>query len=360
MYLDRGGPVAVVMGLAAAQAAVGDRVTVVCRGQLRPGEVKSRAHELGPGVELLEVGPSGGRESASALDRLRPEYLHIHGVWEPLQRWCADWAYNRGVPWVLSTHGMLHPVPISKGWLKKRAYLFLLGRAVWSARRLLVTSLEEREYATKITGVSAVVLVNGVNVAEFTDADPDAFVRANPQFSNRPYLLFLGRIHAIKGITGLVRAFALARQRGLDADLVLAGPPDGAEGDVTQLAHVLGVAGDVHLVGPLYGEEKIAALAGCAMFVHRPNYEGFGMTVIEAMASSRPVVTTNACGVARELAQGMLDVSEDTDTAFAEAILHRHSADLADTEAMTTRGRIWVQQNLSWDAVAREARALYR
>jgi glycosyltransferase involved in cell wall biosynthesis len=360
MYLDRGGPVAVVIGLTAAQAAAGDRVTVVCRAQLRSGEAKSLAHALAPGVELVEVGCSGVSGVREALDRLCPELLHVHGVWEPFHRWCTDWATVRSVPWVVSTHGMLHPVPMSKGWIKKRVYLFLLGRAVNRARRLLVTSVEEREYATQITGVSAAVLVNGVNIAEFADADPHAFVVTHPQFANRPYLLFLGRIHAIKGITGLVRAFALARTRGLDANLVLAGPPDGAESEVMQLVHALGIASDVHLVGPLYGKEKMAALAGCKLFVHRPTYEGFGMTVIEAMASGRPVVTTNACGVARELAQGMLDVSADTDSAFAEAVLHRISANPAETEAMATRGRTWVQQNLSWDAVARQTRALYR
>jgi glycosyltransferase involved in cell wall biosynthesis len=84
------------------------------------------------------------------------------------------------------------------------------------------------------------------------------------------------------------------------------------------------------------------------------------MAVIEAMAAGRPVVTTKACGVAREFAQSMLDVSADTDEAFATAILDRCSADPAETAKMAARGRDWVRQNLSWDAVAREARELYR
>ncbi len=350
----------VVRGLAGAQAVAGDRVSVVCRGQLRPDDASTIARALPPGVELFETGASGARGVAAALGKFRPDILHVHGVWEPYQRWCTDWARQHAVPWVLSTHGMLHPVPMSKGWLKKRAYAFLLGRAMRDARRLLVTSNEEREHVDRIIGTSAAVLVNGVNLAEFADADPRAFAAAHCRFAKRPYLLFLGRIHAIKGVDGLVRSFAIARNRGLDADLVLAGPPDGAESEVTRLARDLGVAKDVHLVGPLYGRDKIEALAGCAVFVHRPSYEGFGMAVIEAMAAGRPVVTTNACGVAREFAQSMLDVSADTDEAFATAILDRCSADPAETAKMAARGRDWVRQNLSWDAVAREARKLYR
>lgn len=361
MYPDRGGPVAVVAGLAGAQVAAGDEVTIVCRRQLRSSEARSAAHALPPGVRLVETVASGAPGVSAALNEVRPDVIHIHGVWEPYHRWCAAWARRHGVPWVLSSHGMLHPVPMRKGWLKKRLYLALLGGAVKRARRLFVTSNEEAEFAARLAGVDAAVLANGVDPAEYATIDRSAFSGSHPEFEGRPYLLFLGRIHEIKGIDGLVRAFALACGRGLEGDLVLAGPADGADASVASLASGLGVSNRIHLVGPVYGRSKAEALAGCMLFVHRPRYEGFGMTVVEAMAAGRPALTTTACGVARECPQGVLEVADDSDSAFADAMLRLCSpGSRSSTEALAARGREWAIRELSWPAIARRAAVLYR
>ena len=361
MHLDRGGPVAVVMGLSGAQVSAGDRVTIVCRAQRRPGEPHSPAHRLTAGVQLIETDRASSQSAKSVVSQLAPDVIHLHGVWERNLRQFAATAQAFRVPWVLSTHGMLHPVPLSKGWLKKRLYLSLLGVAVTGARRLLVTSAVERDHAEKLFGARAEVVFNGIDLTEFGRVPSLSSTALRASVGRAPYLLFLGRIHPIKGIDGLVRSYAIARSRGLRADLVLAGPPDGHEGTVAALARELGVSDSVHFVGPLYGPPKLDALAGCALFVHRPRYEGFGMTVVEAMAAGRPVLTTAACGVARECPCGVLDCCEDSDEAFAAAMVRRCSADAAaETEALAARGRDWVRRELSWDAIARRVRELYR
>ena len=82
----------------------------------------------------------------------------------------------------------------------------------------------------------------------------------------------------------LVRAYAAALGEGIDADVVLAGPEDGFGAKVRRVAEALGVMMRVHFAGAVYGTRKFSTLAGCVAFVHGPNYEGFGMTLVEAMA----------------------------------------------------------------------------
>ena len=353
MFPDRGGPVSVVAGLAIAQKSANDVVHVVCRRAIREG-----THWTSPLISIVETGGDTQRSLDRALDAIKPDVLHLHGLWEPIQRHASKWGRRNAVPWVVSTHGMLHSVPMRDGYLKKRAYLLLLGSAVSGARRLLVTNDEEGEFAMRLTGIPATVVPNGVNMADFMNADPARFRSTVTGIGRTPYLLFLGRIHEIKGLEGLIRSFARVRRSGLDVELVLAGPADGAEVGVRKESRAEGVAAHVHLVGPLYGEDRASAMAGCALFVHRPRYEGFGMAVVEAMAVARPVVTTSVCGVARACPSGVLVCAPDSDEGFAESMVSALHASEA-SESMGQRGRRWVAADLSWDAVAALVRPWY-
>ena len=358
MYLDRGGPVAVVAGLSAAQVAAGADVSIVCQARLRLGEQMGEEHALAPGVHVLLTGDASWAHISGALSTIAPDVIHVHGVWEAFHRRGTLWASRNGVPWVVSTHGMLHPSPMAKGWLKKRSYLLLFGSALHGARRLLVTNEEERVFAARLTGRPAEVLVNGVDLGLITGVDPSLFLGTRPQLGHRPYLLFLGRIHPIKGLDKLVASFARARCAGLDADLVLAGPLDGAEAALAELADKLGIGADVHMVGALYGREKASALAGCALFVHRPNYEGFGMSVVEAMAAGRPVLTTRECGVARACPDGVMRIVADDDATFASGMIEL-CANNRDASSMAVIGQQWVARELSWGNIAAKLNAWY-
>jgi len=353
MFLDQGGPVAVVRGLARAQAAAGEQVGVLCRAQRRSGEAACPEHALG-GAVLLETGSSADAAARLRLelDRFRPDMLHLHAVWEPVQRHAARWALRHGVPWVLSSHGMLHPDPMSKGWLKKRLYLGLLGVAVRRARRVLVVNQEEADFVRRALGTPAEVMPNGVEV----DAAPPS--HATPPTATEGSVLFVGRLQALKGIEGLVRAYAIAARQGLSCPLALVGPDEGALDDVRKTARDAGVDDRVHLLGPIYGDAKRAALRHCRMLAHRPRYEGFGMTIVEAMAEGRPVVTTDRAGVARQCPGDILKVAPDTDEGFADAMLDLWR-DPAAAQAMGDRARAWVSSQLSWPAIASRVRAAY-
>ena len=112
-------------------------------------------------------------------------------------------------------------------------------------------------------------------------------------------ILFIGRITPIKNLEQLIEAFHLA---GLEAArLVLVGPlpePDYA----ARLRSVIsrcGLTDRVSLIGPLYQQDKLAALAGADLFVLPSLYESFGIAAAEAVAAGLPVLLTETCGVRR-------------------------------------------------------------
>ena len=355
MFLDQGGPVAVVHGLSRAQVGAGDRVTVVCRRQLRPEESRRTEHDLG-GAALREIDglPDGSAKSRlwRVLSELKPDVLHLHAVWEPIQRHAAVWARRHRIPWVLSSHGMLHPEPMSKGWLKKRVYLRTLGGAVTGAWRILAVNDEESEFVRRDLGVVSEVMPNGFDFDSGTEQEISS--TAAPEGA----VLFIGRLQALKGIQGLVRAYALAVQAGMNCPLVLIGPDEGDLESILRVARDAGVHDRVRPLGPIYGHAKRDALRHCCMLAHRPRYEGFGMAIVEAMAEARPVVTTTRAGIARQCPPGILRLAPDTDEAFAEAMLEVWR-DPSRSSAMGSRARTWVKSNLSWPVIAKRVRTSY-
>ncbi len=108
-----------VMELAHHQALMGQKVAVLCSYGPRKPEQRMALEERwrGCGIEFLEIGSESRARRAHAvrevIDRLNPEIIHIHCVWESIVRHAALHARKRRIPYVLSTHGMLHPYALA-------------------------------------------------------------------------------------------------------------------------------------------------------------------------------------------------------------------------------------------------------
>ena len=121
---------------------------------------------------------------------------------------------------------------------------------------------------------------------------------------DRPYLLFVGNPKPHKNLDNVVKAFARALQiHDFDADLVCVGDREHIEFKVRQRAEQLGIDHRIKLVGHVSDEALPALYQGATLFVFPTLYEGFGLPVIEAMASGVPVITSNTSAL-REIAEG--------------------------------------------------------
>ncbi len=351
-----------VLDLSRQQCGRGHRVTIVCGEKSDLPEVASMLDTRWQGLKNRPpiVGPPNGRASArfirDSLTESKPDVIHTHGVFSVGLNTAVGWSDLRGVPCVCSTHGMLHPSALALKSFKKELFLKFFPRILRSPRWLLTLNAEEEANAKLRFNRQSCVMENGVHIESFSTATPSEFLRQNPSIGNRPYALFIGRLHTIKGIDNLVRAFALARARGLREELVIMGPDEGALAGISQAIQNCRVQDAVHILPPAYGAAKASAIAGCTMFVHRPRYEGFGIAVAEAMAAGRPVVTTQRCHLDRAFAEGVLAPAEDTDDGFASAML-AIAGDVAGE--LGKRNADWVKSNISWDSIAARIERLY-
>jgi len=361
---ESGGPPTVAIEFVRQQARMGRRTAVMITNPPSKPEQRAQLAERWNGLDIeyivLEDLPPRERVSAARahIDRLMPRIIHIHCVWEALVRQVAAHARKRRIPYVLSTHGMLHPYALAQKRLKKWAYLQVFPSLIGGAGELYALNREEADYIEARFRKPSSVLPNGIVVEDYSAPESGIFRARVPTLGAKPFVLFVGRLHPIKGIDLLIRSYAYARQRGLGLELVIVGPNEVQQPELEALARDLGIGDHVHFPGGMFGPEKRDGFAACSIFAHRPRFEGFGITVVEGLAAARPVVTTKECKLDGTAEAGALRQSADTDEAFGDALLE--VAALADEgRALGVRGREWVKANLSWESLVLRTEASY-
>ncbi|MGA1223765.1 MAG: glycosyltransferase [Phycisphaerales bacterium] len=350
---ESGGPTTVVIETACAQAEH-ESVTVLCSecpdSDRDPGTMRLRQ----AGVRVVVIPRRAQRRALrEQISLLRPRIVHIHCIWESLLRRAGSTARALGIPYAISAHGMMHPYSLAQGSLKKRMYLTLFRAHFIGAGLHLALNSEEAANIAHLFGRPVEVLQNGVAVPSRRRTDGAALRASIPALGSRRYILFLGRLHPIKGVDLLLRSYAQAVASGCDADLVIAGPDEGSRGDLVRLAGELGLAARVHFPGGLFGDAKWDALEGCALFAHRPRYEGFGISVIEALATGAPVVITERCLIDGIRDGGRVHLAPDDDSGFARRLL----------EALARGGDSAIASGFeipTWTAIATRLVGLYR
>lgn len=359
---ESGGPTAVVRELAIAQARGRDEVAIICERAANSSDAGREAIRTlaDLGVQCIEVGAVDRlrRSPATqrALQRVGPDVVHLHGVWDPIVMAAAE--PSARTPSVLSTHGMLHPDAIRSGRFRKWAYLRFHRRSLRSMGLLLALNEAEALHARRLLGLDCVVVPNGIDTETLALVAGRRSSRAAEAGCGAPFILNIGRIHEIKGLDRLIRAFGDFAKGGGVGNLVLAGPDGGARAGLEALAQRLAPAGRIEFHGPAWGSAKHDLLARCAAFVHTPRFEGFGLAVAEALGAGVPTLTTENCHLDGAAEAGALLQVDDTDEAVARGI-ERILGDIELRHRLSSSGRSWAASNLSWQSVAGKVRSAY-
>jgi glycosyltransferase involved in cell wall biosynthesis len=352
-----GGPPAIAIRLAAAQAQLGHAVTLAA---IIPAPATSLASVPGSSRITMRCGPDlAGPLLAGIVGAA--DVVHIHGVWDSLLRRAARAAHRAGVPYVFTPHGMLDPWSLNQKQLKKKIALALGYRRILQRSAFLhaLTAGEMQSLNLLRLDRPVEILPNGIFPEEFAELPPSGtFRRRLPELGDRPYVLFLGRLHHKKGLDYLADAFALVAKKMPAARLVVAGPDEGEEQALRRRISSAGLNDRVHLVGPLYERDKLAALVDAACFVLPSRQEGFSVAVLEALACGIPVVLSEHCNFPEVASSGAGAVVPLTPDALARA-LEKMLTDPITARQMGLAGATLVRQCYAWPTIAEQSIAAY-
>jgi glycosyltransferase involved in cell wall biosynthesis len=175
----------------------------------------------------------------------------------------------------------------------------------------------------------------------------------------RPYVLFVGNPKPHKNLDTVVQAYARARRMApFDAPLICVGNRSGSEFKIRQRAEHLGIGDQVRLLGHVAQEALPAIYQGATLFLYPTLYEGFGLPVVEAMASGVAVITSNTSAL-KEIAQSYALLVDPLDIpAMAKAIAQC----MGEPEHRAALARLGQRraQDFRWEKAARQTLGVYR
>jgi glycosyltransferase involved in cell wall biosynthesis len=245
--------------------------------------------------------------------------------------------------------------------VRKRAYWHLIGKRILRDSTVVVALTESERHAIRALDVSTriEVIPNGASV-ELERSSRTTLDASIPALSGRRYVLFLGRIHAKKGLDMLLEAISLYRSEDPDMYFVVAGPIDREyAGEWQQLVERFGLGGALITPGPVSGTLKAALFDSAGVFVLPSRSEGLPVAVLEALAAGCPVVITNQCNLP-EVAEAGAGLVIEPDATQIVSAMRALLKDEDRRRAMSVNARTLAQKSFDWDVIARRTLAICR
>lgn len=256
-------------------------------------------------------------EIPQVLEREKVEVLHAPHFVVPLWKKC---------PTLVTIHDTIHLIyPQDLPSMLGRTYArIMMNAAVRIADEVITVSHHAKSEIVRFLQVPAskvTVIPSGVSSDFARTASPQQKAAIREKFGIcGDYVLYTGIYKERKNHVGLFRAFAVLLRRHPHLSLVIAGPLAEGEASLRQQAAELGIADHVRFTGFVSDEDLPILYAGAAVYACPSLYEGFGFTVLEAMACGVPVVANNATSLPEVCGDAAILSDATQPEKFAEAM----------------------------------------
>ena len=363
------------------------QLRLTCRG------LAERGHEVSVVTTELGIGPDLAREQWIEKDgyriwyarvgrpgRIAPYYaprvgpalrdalssadvLHLSLSFTHLNIVARQNALEQRVPYIYTPRSCLDPVRLRQKAFAKWVFLALFERRIIqdAARVHVLTETERDEAAGQGARTDQLVVIPNASSIDpgATLTGGDVFRRSLGIDVAAPVILFLGRLHLVKGLDVLLDGFALALREHPTAQLVLAGPDEGSQASIERQARRLGVLHAVHLPGRIDGDRRFAALAAADIFALTSRSEGMSNAILEALAAGLPLILTDRCHFPEVQTCGVGRMVTIDPTAVHGAIEELLGLTPEERIAMGTAGRRLVRDRFSLPAVLDRLEEMY-
>ena len=318
------------------------------------------SHPLSKGKKFGELNQDQRKAYVQAFRRkirqeisgFRPDIIHVHHGWV-----IASVLAEFDIPYVITLHGTEY-----YAFKKYKEYQELTLRGIRGAQIIMALTEQEREQAISAYGIDPqkiIIVKSGTdtNVFRPLEIDKKSLLKSySIKDTDRPVVLFAGRLTAQKGLDTLLKAAEIYSQENERPITLIAGDGDSRE-QSEQLAKQLQLY-DIYFLGS-QDHQQMVKLYNIAEVVAAPSrFEPFGLVALEALACGTPVIASNAEGFRQTINEqvGCLIELDDYKT-LAEKV----TTFIRDgfKEKVKHKATAYVKQNFSWARTVSHIESVY-
>ena len=239
------------------------------------------------GYNILVISNLLDLKKINLLKNKSHSIIHVHGLWSLITHLSIFLAKFNNIPIIIQPHGTLMPSALEHKLFKKKIAMYFYQRRNLRAANLLIatSSIEYKSFRNIDLRNPIAIIPNGIE---------QIYLNTPKKISNdNSYktFLFLSRIHPIKGLLNLIKAWALASPDGWKLKIV--GPNEDNYLDViVREINRCGVNKSVEISPEAYGEDKDIIFRNADFFILPSISENFGIAILEALSFGIPVITT--------------------------------------------------------------------
>lgn len=300
------------------------------------------------------------------------DIVHIHEHRQTLAIIASYFARKNNIPYIVQAHGSVLPFFQKEGLKNLFDKVFGFKILHNASCVFALTEVEKEQYLKMGVDEERIEIVPlGINLEEYENLP--SFGKFRSKFNiaeNDKLILFVGRIHEIKGLGLLIDAFndlinqnyeknSLEDTGGHSIKLAIVGPDDGYLTELEDKIKEYSLEENVIITGPLYKEEKQEALVDCDLFVMPSKYESFTTSGLEAMACSKPLVLTKNNHI-HDWVDGNVGLAcEDNKDSLREEI-EKVLFDEELSQIFAENGRKLINEKYNWDIINDQILEIYR
>jgi len=224
------------------------------------------------------------------LKDINPDIVHVEGLWIGIPGYLAKKILK--IPYVVTGHG-------SDVYLQSKLLLNLRSKPVLKSADAVIALTENmKKEMENICKKNVFVVPNGINLKEFENLSKIQNIKKEHR------ILFVGSLVSIKGIRYLIESMKMIRNKYSNAQLVIVG--DGTDKyKLEKLVIELDLCNCVSFVGKVPNHKIAQYMIESDIFVLPSLSEGFGIVLLEAMASGLPIVASNVGGIPSLIQNGV-------------------------------------------------------
>jgi glycosyltransferase involved in cell wall biosynthesis len=268
-------------------------------------------------------------------------------------------AFN--IPIIFSAHGSL--TVRFRNYFIKSIYnkLITINILKYASKVIAFNKEEANQYLEMKVPMNKIEIVPiGINLKDFSPLlETNDFRERYNILKKEIAILFIGRIHFIKGIEYIIRAVKKISDSGYSVKFLVVGPDFGHLEKLKKIVLELNIGKQVLFVGPLYGKEKVKALYGSDVFVLPSLSESFGIVALEAGYCGLPLVLSEGVSLSREIKEKAALVVPLDVNKFSE-VLKKLIDDRALRLRLGKKAKAIIKEKYNSDLIAEKVFDIYK